>query len=244
MTSARPPRVPFASCQRGPHASRTKGTPGASVNVYVVGVATHPARSAIRDRRLEEMAAHTARAALKDAGVTRNDLDCVTARRPTNSTRGGSAACCWRPSGLSQGRASRHEFRNDGPRDGPLRCQRSLPSRAGHCVESSVGALAGSGDGDARGTVFIRPVGLNKAVADGLFTQVRYASVMGLRRGVIAARVHERSIAARRNPRSVACSPSWRTSPVPRTSRGRCARSNRPQSRMARSPWSSRHNAG
>jgi hypothetical protein len=50
---------------------------------------------------------------------------------------------------------------------------------------------------------FIRPVGLNKAVADGLFASAvreRY----GFAEEVIAARVHQRSIAARRNPRSVA----------------------------------------
>ena len=48
------------------------------MSVFVLGVATHPPSLQERRLRLEEMAYHTARAALDDAGVTRRQLDSVT----------------------------------------------------------------------------------------------------------------------------------------------------------------------
>src|SRR5436190_1208883 len=44
------------------------------MSVYVLGVATHPASRSESRLRLEEMAYHTAHAALDDAGVTRRPL--------------------------------------------------------------------------------------------------------------------------------------------------------------------------
>ncbi|MGZ5265400.1 MAG: thiolase family protein [Caldimonas sp.] len=48
------------------------------MNVYVVGVALHAPSEAARHLRLEEMAYHTARAALDSAGVSRRQLDSLT----------------------------------------------------------------------------------------------------------------------------------------------------------------------
>ena len=51
---------------------------GAHTGVHVIGVALHPASASERGMRLEEMAYHTARAALDAAGVTRRQLDSLT----------------------------------------------------------------------------------------------------------------------------------------------------------------------
>ena len=48
------------------------------MNVYVLGVATHPPAQRIGHLRLEEMVYHTSRAALDHAGVSRGELDHVT----------------------------------------------------------------------------------------------------------------------------------------------------------------------
>ena len=48
------------------------------MNVYVLGTATHPATVARHDMRLEELAYHTARAALDNARVSRRQLDHLT----------------------------------------------------------------------------------------------------------------------------------------------------------------------
>ncbi|HEY0266874.1 MAG TPA: hypothetical protein VGC16_08990, partial [Rhizomicrobium sp.] len=48
------------------------------MDVYVMGVAIHPASARIDTLRLEEMAYGTARAALDDAGIDRRELDHVT----------------------------------------------------------------------------------------------------------------------------------------------------------------------
>ena len=48
------------------------------MNIYVIGVALHPPSHELRHLRLEEMAYHTARAALDSAGVSRRQLDSLT----------------------------------------------------------------------------------------------------------------------------------------------------------------------
>ena len=48
------------------------------MNVYVLGVATHPPAQRIGHLRLEEMVYHTSRAALDHAGVSRGEIDNVT----------------------------------------------------------------------------------------------------------------------------------------------------------------------
>ena len=176
------------------------------MNVYVVGVATHPAQSAIRDRRLEEMAFHTARAALKDAGVTRNDLDCVTlAASDELDARGISSMLLAAPSGAYL----KDELRvTDSGMMGLVMGALRVAGGRFHLGlviawnQTSVLPLEAVMSTRAE-PFFLRPVGLNMAVADGLFAgavRERY----GFSDESVAARVHERSIAARRNPRSVA----------------------------------------
>ena len=48
------------------------------MSVYVIGLATHPAKAREDRLRLEEVAFHTSRAALESAGVSRRQLDSVT----------------------------------------------------------------------------------------------------------------------------------------------------------------------
>ena len=48
------------------------------MDVYVLGIATHPPAECIADKRLEEMVFDTARAALDDAHLTRDEIDHVT----------------------------------------------------------------------------------------------------------------------------------------------------------------------
>jgi len=48
------------------------------LDTYVLGLALHPASSWVADKRLEEMVFDTAKAALDDAGITRDELDHVT----------------------------------------------------------------------------------------------------------------------------------------------------------------------
>lgn len=48
------------------------------MDVYVLGVALHPAAERVSDKRLEEMVFDTTRAALDAAGVTRKEIDQVT----------------------------------------------------------------------------------------------------------------------------------------------------------------------
>lgn len=45
------------------------------MSVYVIGLATHPAKLREDSLRLEEMAFHTSKEALDDAGVSRKQLD-------------------------------------------------------------------------------------------------------------------------------------------------------------------------
>lgn len=176
------------------------------MNVYVVGAATHPAQAAIRDRRLEEMAFHTARAAIEDAGVARNDLDQITlAASDELDARGISSMLLAAPSGAYL----KDELRvTDSGMMGLVMGALRVASGRFHLGlvvswnQTSVLPLE-----DVMCTraepFFLRPIGMNMAIADGLFAgavRERY----GFSDDEIAARVRERSLAASRNPRAVA----------------------------------------
>jgi len=176
------------------------------MNVYVVGTATHPAQAAIRDRRLEEMAYYTARAALDDAGVARNDLDQVTlAASDELDARGISSMLLAAPSGAYL----KDELRvTDSGMMGPVMGALRIASGRFHLglvaswSQTSVLPLDAVLATRAE-PFFLRPIGLNMAVADGLFASAvreRY----GFSDDAVAARVHARSLAASRNPRAVA----------------------------------------
>jgi acetyl-CoA acetyltransferase len=176
------------------------------MNVYVLGAATHPAQAAIRDRRLEEMAFHTARAALDDAGVARNDLDQVTlAASDELDARGISSMLLAAPSGAYL----KDELRvTDSGMMGLVMGALRVASGRFHLglvvswSQTSVLPLDQLLASRAE-PFFLRPIGMNAAVADGLFAGAVCARY-GISDSAVAARVHERSAAASRNPRAVA----------------------------------------
>jgi acetyl-CoA acetyltransferase len=175
------------------------------MNVYVVGVATHPAQAAIRDRRLEEMAYYTVRAAIKDAGVSRNDVDQVTLGASDElDARGISSMLLAAPSGAYL----KDELRvTDSGMMGLVMGALRIASGRFHLGlvvswnQTSVLPLEEVMCTRAE-PFFLRPIGMNAAIADGLFASAvreRY----GLHDDEVAARVHERSLSASRNPRAV-----------------------------------------
>ena len=175
------------------------------MDVYVMGVAVHPAADAIGDRRLEEMAYATARAALDDAGVTRRDIDHVTlAASDEIDARGISSMLLAAPSGAYL----KDEMRVT---DSGLTALFLGAMRAGSgdlqlglvvsWNQSSVGPLEDIARMRAE-PFYLRPVGLNFAIADGLFAGA-VAERFGIDGTAVAERVHQRMTAAARNPRAV-----------------------------------------
>lgn len=175
------------------------------MDVYVMGVALHPAADAIGDLRLEEMAYTTARSALNDAGVERREIDHVTlACSDEIDARGISSMLLAAPSGAylkdemrvtDSGLAGLHL--------GAMRVA-SGDLHLGLVVswsQSSVVPLEDIGRMRAE-PFFLRPIGLNFAIADGLL-----ASAIAERRGVTQATVCEcvrlRMTAAARASRAV-----------------------------------------
>ena len=175
------------------------------MDVYVMGVAIHPAAEAIRDLRLEEMAYATARAALDDAGVTRAEIDHVTlAASDEVDARGITSMLLAAPAGAylkdemrvtDSGLAGLHL--------GSMRAG-SGDLQLGLVVswsQSSVGPLEDIAR--MRGEpFFLRPVGLNFAIADGLQAGALMARY-GIGETEVAERVLLRMRAAAANPRAV-----------------------------------------
>jgi acetyl-CoA acetyltransferase len=175
------------------------------MDVYVMGVAIHPAADAVRDLRLEEMAYATARAALDDAGVSRADIDHVTlAASDEIDARGITSMLLAAPSGAYL----KDEMRvTDSGLTGL--CLGAMRAGSGDLQlglvvswnQSSVGPLEDIAR--MRGEpFFLRPIGLNFAIADGL-----QAGALMARRGIaeadVAERVRARMQAAAQNPRAV-----------------------------------------
>jgi acetyl-CoA acetyltransferase len=175
------------------------------MDVYVMGVSIHPAADAIGDLRLEEMAYRTARAALDDAGVERAQIDHVTlAASDEIDARGITSMLLAAPSGAYL----KDEMRvtDSGLTGLHLGAMRAA---SGHLQlglvvswnQSSVVPLEDIGRMRAE-PFFLRPVGLNFAIADGLF-----ANAMVERHGIteraVAERVQLRRAAAAKNPRAV-----------------------------------------
>lgn len=175
------------------------------MGVYVMGVSIHPAADVIGDTRLEEMVYRTARAALDDAGIERSQIDHVTlAASDEIDARGISSMLLAAPSGAYLKDEMRvTDSGLTGLHLGAMRVA-SGHLQLGLVVswnQSSVGPLEDIGRMRAE-PFFLRPIGLNFAIADGLF-----ASAMAERHGVtdraVAERVHLRLAAAARNPRAV-----------------------------------------
>lgn len=175
------------------------------MDVYVMGVAIHPAADAIGDLRLEEMAYRTARAALDDAGVERREIDHVTlAGSDEIDARGISSMLLAAPSGAYL----KDEMRvTDSGMTGLY--LGAMRAASGHLQlglvvswnQSSVVPLEDIARMRAE-PFFLRPVGLNFAIADGLL-----AGAMAERRGVderaVGERVRLRLAAAGRAARAV-----------------------------------------
>jgi acetyl-CoA acetyltransferase len=175
------------------------------VDVYVMGVAVHPAAAVVGDLRLEEMAYRTARAALDDAGVERRQIDHVTlAASDEIDARGISSMLLAAPSGAYL----KDEMRVT---DSGLTALHLGAMRAGSgdlqlglvvsWNQSSVGPLEDIARMRAE-PFFLRPVGLNFAIADGLFANAM-AQHHGTTEAAAAERVRLRLGAAAGNPRAV-----------------------------------------
>ena len=175
------------------------------MDVYVMGVAIHPAADAVRNLRLEEMAYATARAALDDAGITRAEIDHVTlAASDEIDARGITSMLLAAPSGAYLKDEMRvTDSGLTGLHLGAMRAG-SGDLQLGLVVswnQSSLGPLEDIAR--MRGEpFFLRPIGLNFAIADGL-----QAGAMRDRHGIVEAdvaeRVRMRMQAAATNPRAV-----------------------------------------
>ena len=175
------------------------------MDVYVMGVAIHPAAEAVRDLRLEEMAFATARAALDDAGVSRDEIDHVTlAGSDEIDARGITSMLLAAPSGAYLKDEMRvTDSGLTGLHLGAMRAG-SGDLQLGLVVswnQSSVGPLEDIARMRAE-PFYLRPIGLNFAIADGL-----YAGAVAARHGItetdVAERVRLRMQAALSNPRAV-----------------------------------------
>jgi len=175
------------------------------MDVYVMGLSIHPAADVIGDTRLEEMAYRTARAALDDAGVKRAQIDHVTlAGSDEIDARGITSMLLAAPSGAYL----KDEMRvTDSGLTGLLLGAMRAASgdlQLGLVVswnQSSVVPLEDIGRMRAE-PFFLRPVGLNFAIAEGLFAGA-VAERHGVSEHAVAERVRLRLAAAARNPRAV-----------------------------------------
>jgi len=175
------------------------------MNVYVLGTATHPPAIAQRGLRLEEIAYHTAHAALEDAGVSRQQLDHLTLGacdeldgRPISSmlmaapaggfltdemkvTDSGAMALC-----LGYARIKSGEFH--------------LGLVSSWCKTSKTDVeyiMRLRGD-----PFFSRPIGLDMTTADGLLAQA-VSEAFGVTEEEAARRAVAGFERARKNPRSL-----------------------------------------
>ena len=175
------------------------------MDVYVLGLAVHPAAAAIRDARLEEIAYRTCRAALDDAGVTRAQLDHVTlAACDELDGRAISSMLMAAPSGAYL----KDELRVtdsglSGLQMGALRIAsgRFHLGLVASWNQSSIGPFEDIGR--MRADPFhTRPIGMNFGIADGLFASA-VAARYGFTDDAASERVALRARTAQRNPRAV-----------------------------------------
>lgn len=176
------------------------------MDVYVVGLAIHPAAASIRNLRLEELAYATARAALDDARVKRSDLDHVTlAACDELDGRSISSMLLAAPSGAYL----KDEIRvtDSGLMGLCLGALRVASGRfdLGLAISWSQTSLAPYEDVTRMRAepFFLRPIGMNAAIADGLFAGA-VAARWRIGESEVADAVVRRAAQADRNPRAVA----------------------------------------
>ncbi|QAA94613.1 thiolase C-terminal domain-containing protein [Pollutimonas thiosulfatoxidans] len=175
------------------------------MDVFVIGMGLLPAQQAIDGLRLEEMAYQTARAALDHAGVKREQIDHVTlAASDEIDARGISSMLLAAPSGAYL----KDEMRvTDSAMTGLQLGAMRAASGELHLglVVSTVQVSASPLQDIARMRAepfFLRPIGMNLAIADGLLAGALMQRD-GLTEQAVAAQVHKRLAAAQENSRAV-----------------------------------------
>lgn len=176
------------------------------MDVYVIGLALQPASDAIRAERLEEFVQRTSRVALDDAGVTRQQIDHIT------------LAACDELDGRSitsmllaapAGGYLKDEMRVTdsglaGLQLGAMRIAAGdlhlgLVASWNHTSAAPVEDIARM----RAEPFYLRPVGINFGIADGLFANA-VSHKLGFTAEQAAQRVIDRLAAAASNPRSIA----------------------------------------
>ena len=175
------------------------------MDVYVIGVATHPAEDAVRNMRREEMVYKTARAALDQAGVLRNQIDHVTlAACDEIDARGITSMLLAAPAGAYL----KDEMRvtDSGLTGLHLGAMRAASGDLGLGLvvswnQSSVVPLEDIARIRAE-PFFLRPIAMNFAIAEGLYAN-QVLNNNNWSETEVAAQVHALMAVAQRNPRAV-----------------------------------------
>jgi acetyl-CoA acetyltransferase len=173
------------------------------MNVYILGAVAHEAHQSINDRRLEEIAYETSHAALASCGVSRDEVDHVTLGASDElDGRGITSMLLAAPAGAYL----RDEMRvtDSGMMALCMGALRVATGRfdCGLVVSWSQTSIASLEEVTRmRAEPFnLRPIGMNRAISDGLFAQAA-ASRFGIDAAAVDARVAERCQTAYRNER-------------------------------------------
>ena len=176
------------------------------MNVYVIGLAVHPAKHREDTLRLEEMAYHTSKAALDNAGVTRRQLDSVTL--------GACDELDGRPISSMLMTAPAGGFNTDEIKvtesSGTALCLAYARFLAGESQLGLVVSWCKSSKTDVEAVMrlrgepfFTRPLGLGAVMSDGLFAQA-IVGEYGIFDQEIASRTVKAYQRASLNPRGLA----------------------------------------
>jgi acetyl-CoA acetyltransferase len=176
-----------------------------SMDIFIIGLALHPAAKRIVEKRLEEMVYETTRAALDDAGVNREELDSVViASSDEFDGRSISSMLLAMPAGAYL--TDEIKVADAGAMG---LCLSAARIASGEFHLGVVASWCKSSKTDVEGFMrqkcdpfFTRPLGVNSTVADALF-----ARATAERWGIEPREVNDRVVAAyeraTRNPRGV-----------------------------------------
>jgi acetyl-CoA acetyltransferase len=175
------------------------------MDVFVLGLAIHPPAAWVAEKRLEEMVFDTAYAALQDAGVRRAEIDHVTiAACDELDGRSISSMLLAAPAGAYL----RDEIKaTDSGLTGL--CLGAMRVASGELDLGLVVSWNKSSKAPVEDVMrmrcdpfFIRPIGLNRTIADGLFAQ-SVAAAYGFDDAAASAAMLENYRRAARNPRGL-----------------------------------------
>lgn len=175
------------------------------MSAHIIGIALHPAADRVLDRRLEEMVYHTAVAALADACVSRGQLDSVTLGACDElDGRSISSMLMAMPAGAYL--TDEIKVTDSGA---SALCLATARLMAEECELGMVASWCKSSKTDVaaimrlRGDPFYtRPLGLDMAMADGLFAQ-GVSEEFGIAEDEVNGRVTAGINRAARNPRGL-----------------------------------------